>query len=547
MNVKIQHLFRIASVLLVLAVFLPGQASAVTALEARQKPPPNRVVQGRGSFPRLPVVAPGADGSTLALYLVEGDRATQLLEFEGMHIGDDSVIVRSSPDGEHIAALLLDSWDGASTLEVLDIKGAHRVTLDEGAGDLAPGKGAAHEDITWLAWLDDEHVLYSKVTAPSTEEVEASRETGAPLPVRGEIWLADLEGGTERLLAEAPVQRVLGSSPDGKRVYFTCHSQPGREGYYADGFCVMDVDLGAMRMLWPSADRPLEGSAPSNEAFFGYKLVTMPDGKQRVLFVGTEHHNGPPANPPDVWLADPESGEAKRLWTADQGETFPDGWVAYDTPVDFLWSPHSEEVFAYLGDGVAFGGVWWVDVGAGQTNNLLPGDLGLVAWTDEGIVVQSQEALWLLDETGEVRGEICFGKERTLAPSQVSNAVVNYDVPYVHQKWDTPEWWDSFNPTRWGGEWACGPTSAVMALAYFHQLAPHPITVDKPPYWYDHHSDYGWYVPTDECDPDCDGYTHVSACEGTNTFDDPQPYNGDEAAGAFGACVNNGLADPKGS
>jgi hypothetical protein len=87
-----------------------------------------------------------------------------------------------------------------------------------------------------------------------------------------------------------------------------------------------------------------------------------------------------------------------------------------------------------------------------------------------------------------------------------------------------------------------------MALAYFQQLTPHPITVDKPTYWYDHHSDYGWYVSTDECDPDCDGYTNVSACrvDGTNThtFDDFQPYDGDEAAGAFGACVNSGYADP---
>lgn len=365
-------------------------------------PTQDRVVQGYGDFPRLPVVAPGADGTTLALYLVEDNQATQLLEFEGLSLGSDSVVVRFSPDGRHIAALLLDNWDGASTLKVLDVKDARRVMLDKGAGDLTPGKGAAHEDITWLAWLDDEHILYSKVTSPSSEEVETSQKTGTSLPARGEVWLANLEGETRQLLAESLIQRVLGASPDGKRVYFTCHSQPGQEGCHADGFCVLDVDLGTTRMLWPSADRPLKGSTPFNNAFFGYKLVTMPDGKQRVLFVGTEHHQGAPANPADVWLADPEAEEAKLIWTADQ---------AYDVPVDFLWSPHSEDQFAYLGDGFAFVGVRWVDTGVRQTRNLMPGDLDLMAWTEEGIVVQTDKALWLLYETGEVRGEIRFREE----------------------------------------------------------------------------------------------------------------------------------------
>jgi hypothetical protein len=367
-----------------------------------QTPTQDRVVQGYGDFPRLPVVAPGADGTTLALYLVEDNQATQLLEFEGLSLGSDSVVVRFSPDGRHIAALLLDNWDGASTLEVLDVKDARRVTLDKGAGDLTPGKGAAHENITWLVWLDDEHILYSKVTSPSSEEVETSQKTGTSLPARGEIWLANLAGEKQQLLAESLIQRVLGASPDGKRVYFTCHSQPGQEGYHADGFCVLDVDSGTTRMLWPSADRPLKGSTLFNNAFFGYKLVTMPDGKQRVLFVGTEHHQGAPANPADVWLADPEAEEAKLIWTVDQ---------AYDVPVDFLWSPHSEDQFAYLGDGFAFVGVWWVDTGVRQTRNLMPGDLDLMAWTEEGIVVQSEEVLWLLDEAGKVSGEIHFREE----------------------------------------------------------------------------------------------------------------------------------------
>ena len=76
------------------------------------------------------------------------------------------------------------------------------------------------------------------------------------------------------------------------------------------------------------------------------------------------------------------------------------------------------------------------------------------------------------------------------APSQdpapiepAGTAVVNLPVPYVHQLWDTA---DAFH-----GGWACGPTSAIMALAYYHKLTPHPITISSPS---SHTNDYGFYV-----------------------------------------------------
>jgi hypothetical protein len=478
----------------------PQVMPAATASGTHQELPAARVLQGSGVFPRLVVAAPGADGSTLALYMVEGDRATRVVEFEGLDVGSDSVIVRLSPDGKHVAALLLDSWDGASTLEVVDVAGAVYLALDRDARDLAPGRGAAHEDITGLAWLDDEHILYSKMIPPTAEEADASR-------VHGEIWLTDLAGAERRRLAEAAVYRVLGASPDGKQAYFSC--EPRQEGYLGDGFCVLDVASGALRVLWPRADFPMQGSSASNTAFFGYKLVAMPDGKQRVVFVGTDARVAARSDPPDVWLGDPESGEARIVWMASQGKTFADGSSVYDVPVDFLWSPRSEREFVYLGDGAAFGGVWRVDVESRQADNLMAGNVGLVAWAEEGVVVQSEEAIWLLGEAGEIRGEFRFGGERVLAPVQIPNAVVNWDVPYVHQKWDTPGWWDSAG--WWGGNWACGPTSAVMALAYYERLALRA-------------EGYGWYVSTDSCTPGPCGYTHISACEGTNAFTQTRPY-----------------------
>ncbi|MBN1755807.1 C39 family peptidase [bacterium] len=59
-------------------------------------------------------------------------------------------------------------------------------------------------------------------------------------------------------------------------------------------------------------------------------------------------------------------------------------------------------------------------------------------------------------------------------------------APYLHQKWDTPDW---FN-----GSWSCGPTSCIMAVQKYDKLPAHPITCSWP---YEHISNYGWYIPTE--------------------------------------------------
>jgi uncharacterized protein YvpB len=60
---------------------------------------------------------------------------------------------------------------------------------------------------------------------------------------------------------------------------------------------------------------------------------------------------------------------------------------------------------------------------------------------------------------------------------------VNWNVPYIHQVFDTPD--------EFCGSWACGPTSATMALAYYKKIDKKPIRVTK---LFDHTSDYGYYI-----------------------------------------------------
>lgn len=94
------------------------------------------------------------------------------------------------------------------------------------------------------------------------------------------------------------------------------------------------------------------------------------------------------------------------------------------------------------------------------------------------------------------------------------------NVYMVHQRWDTA---DSF-----GGNWACGPTSAVMALTFFRKLTPHRISCSYPT---PHTNDYGWYVSNTYTSPT----GHVF-----NRFQSDS--NGKPASGAYGWCTEDGMA-----
>jgi Tol biopolymer transport system component len=414
-----------------------------------QESPAARVLQGSGVFPRLAVAAPAADGITLALYLIEGDSATQLMALEGTRDGVNRAVVQLSPDGRYVACLRTEGDYLRLILEVIDTQTAQRALIAEGAKD-APEHGAASETLTSVAWMDAGHILYSKVRWPSSEEWTTSWEAGTPLSVRGEVWLSDVEGQEQRLLASGSIHRVLAMSPGGNTLYVTRLIR-GREAEREEGFALLDLGSGEVKNLWPQEER-------GAERYHSFKLIALPDGTRRLLFATAERGDTAPTQPPVIWMADPESGYAEAIATIDQGRTVPKyGTAIYDIPRDFLWSPRSEREFIYLADGAALGGVWRVDLDAGTaeplggTESLARTGLRLVAWTPEGIVIQNQDALWLLDESGEVRGEIRFREETALAPAQILSTVVNWEVPYVHQIYDTPDWFHR--------GWTCWPGS----------------------------------------------------------------------------------------
>ncbi len=77
----------------------------------------------------------------------------------------------------------------------------------------------------------------------------------------------------------------------------------------------------------------------------------------------------------------------------------------------------------------------------------------------------------------------------TLPPAREESRASISGVPYIHQVYDTPNW---FN-----GNWACGATSATMAMTYYKLLANWDCTVSVP---YSHVSHFGRYI--------CEVYTY---------------------------------------
>ncbi|MGQ9553284.1 MAG: C39 family peptidase [Anaerolineae bacterium] len=504
MKTGIKPLIRVLLLLAISLLLVLSNGLPATALTNLQESPSSSLIIGSGDFPRLPVVAPGPDGTTQALYLVEGNQARQLTQFDGLSIYYSFVTAKASPEGKYVALLLVDAEEVASSVvEIVDLATGERIPVDKEAGELAPAKGAAAQEITSIAWMDEGHLLYTKVTWPSSEELFSAWDRHEPVNVAGEVWSYDLSTKKRTFLTSAGVYRVLEASPNKGSIYVT-RLIPGHEEDREEGLALLDLQSGQMENLWPKEDS-------TNARYLGFTIVTRPDGTQAVMFATAPRSMTVSHEPPVIWLADPQSKTSQVLWTVSEGkELTPDQAeknTVYDMPSSFIWAPNSPGQFLYQADGSALGGIWWVDLEPAKaqplvgTEALHSFDIKLLAWSESGIVVQRQGLLRLLDTGGNVLGEIVIAQGGHLAVASIANESVNWPVPFIHQVYDTP---DDF-AYKYD---ACGPTSEVMALAYFGRLPKHMIWVNNNVGW--HTTDYGYYVSKTYSQPcACDGTTYT--------------------------------------
>ena len=104
----------------------------------------------------------------------------------------------------------------------------------------------------------------------------------------------------------------------------------------------------------------------------------------------------------------------------------------------------------------------------------------------DGQLILDKEVVYPEPIGEEELQEIIEIEENSRSLPEPPRADVNLEVPFVHQLWDTPDWYN--------GHWGCGPTSATMVLAYYGLLQAKPMMVSWP---FRHESEYGWYLGND--------------------------------------------------
>jgi hypothetical protein len=103
----------------------------------------------------------------------------------------------------------------------------------------------------------------------------------------------------------------------------------------------------------------------------------------------------------------------------------------------------------------------------------------------------------------------------TITPDAPSTAAaVYFEMPYVHQVWDTPDWYN--------GHSACGATSSIMVIAYFNIVPPWNVWCSPSGSSPGHYSPYGNYI--------CESYTYREYAYAL-TAEDP---NGKPSYGGYG-------------
>jgi hypothetical protein len=162
-------------------------------------------------------------------------------------------------------------------------------------------------------------------------------------------------------------------------------------------FALIERNSGKLVHFWSSEKSPM--------AFYSLRLAYLPGGEPRILFAESQTPGRTYSSLPAViWLGDPESQKAEAVWKVDHPVLMDKSLASYDIPTDILLSPDSDKEFIYLYSDE----LWLVDLASGTESRL--GDAeDILAWTADGIVVQSHDIVHLVDRSGTVLREVRAG------------------------------------------------------------------------------------------------------------------------------------------
>ena len=480
-----------------LVAFFPPPASGKAA--AQEPQPGDPVVTGSANLARTVSVFP-YDVDIYGIYLIEGDQMTPVTSVAVEHVNVDRVSAKLSPDGLKVAYLVEFGGTGFSKLVIVGFDGLNSQVLFESDD---PGRY-----ITTFAWShDSSQVAYSLSRDPfgdattgagvaSFDDPDAEwnpeEETPVdddPLALTGEVWVTDLNGDIQEQIVEQGAMDVLGWTSDDTGLFFTR----------------ITTDT-----LEPVASSPIEGSralTPTTASASGVALVQLTDAAVSNLLTNTIPFSDTDSVTiyTDFYLLEGDSGEQKlavvstgapfstmpytdtTLSLMDLGDlTLTPILTSSDSIVGVSASPDGSRL-AYVTEQT--GALWVADANGLNHTEVVTGGLASdVVWGNEsnmlGATSLSTPRLQIFDLSGTVLGSVSALPSNELEAEPLGAYVVRQlSAPYVHQVWDTPNWF--------GGYCACGPTSAAMALAFYNRISAHPIQISKP---YLHTNNYGFYV-----------------------------------------------------
>ena len=506
------RIFLVVTCIALLVGFLPPPGSGV--VEAQDPQPGDPVVTGSLDLTRTVRVFP-YDVDIYGIYLIEGDQMTTVTSVVVDHVNVDRVTAKLAPDGLKVAYLVEFGNMGFSRLTVVGVDGLNSQVLFDSQD---PSRY-----ITSFAWShDSSRVAYSlsrdmfaasddPVTSfddPDTE-INPDDETAVfdnPLELAGEVWVTDLDGEIQEQLVEQGAMDVLGWTGDDGNILFTrimtdtpeaglavtSDVTPTRNitptSLFAAGVSIVQTDALTDVVVSDVLTNtiPVSGTTPG-PLYTDFYLLESGDGSQKLAVVSTPlpfetlpftdttlsviDLNGSGV------LAQPISLALTAVLTNS------------DAIVNVTIAPDGSRL-AYMTQ--QSGGLWVADIGGADHTEVITGGLSAsakVVWATASNAVAAasleEYGVQVFDLGGTVLGSLsAVPSDELQAEPLGAHVQKQLDAPYIHQLWDTPNWF--------AGYCACGPTSVAMTLAFYEKLSAHPIQVSVP---YPHTSNYGFYVP----------------------------------------------------
>ena len=398
-------------------------------------------------------------GNSYDISLADGaprDTRVARLKVDSVYFGNAAA--RLSTDGSTIAFRVSGTRQGGSSLYSVDVKSAKYAQVSSSPNGSA-GIGAYY-------WSPAGNTLAFVRAAPALDPDKVD-------DAYGQIYVYSVGFSAVKLAGSNGSDRLVGFSGDGRGVYAVRLEGSG------------STALQHLVYL-PLSGGPAEvilRSQPSLR-FFDYAVWSSGKGALRVAFVASGDFSlasqnslradGNPAAQA-ASLADKAASGAQLAGPRGLGlgVLYGQGTVPIlvgrdSEDVPFLtWSPDGTNL---ISGGTRSGSSWITGMAGNKraANTPLRG-MDLVSWSLDGksMVVSDTPSTHLVTvniDTGSLAATRYVGV--TLKPSA---AAVKLPVPYVQQVKDTAENGD--------GTWACGPTSIVMALAYFKRVDPWPTTV----------------------------------------------------------------------